>query len=85
MHLAAHRIRIAIIGAVSKPMVIFVRPMIGRGTWNERGCMTKIVERKNSIKVAIAKPLISDIREELLILGGEHRTKVFMSLQYLHN
>ena len=65
MHCAAHRMRIAIIGAVINPMVIFVRPMTGSGTWKERGCITKIVERKNNIKVAIAKPSISDIRDEL--------------------
>jgi hypothetical protein len=50
-------------GAVIKPMVILVRPVIGSGTWMESGCMTKIVERKNNIKVAMAKPLISDISD----------------------
>jgi hypothetical protein len=62
--------RIAIMGAVIKPMVILVRPMIGSGTWKESGCMTKIVERKNNINVAMAKPLISesDIGERLRIL-----------------
>jgi hypothetical protein len=54
--------RIAIMGAVIKPMVILVRPMMGSGTWKESGCTTKIVERKNNIKVAMAKP-ISDIRQ----------------------
>ena len=51
-------------GAVVKPIVIFVCPMRGNGTWNESGRMTKIVERKNSIKVAMANPLMLDIREE---------------------
>jgi hypothetical protein len=50
-------------GAVIKPMVILVRPMIGSGTRKESGCMTKIVERKNSISVTMAKPLMSDIRQ----------------------
>ena len=51
-------------GAVIMPMVIFVRPIRGNGTWKESGCMTKTVEIKNNIKVAMAKPLMSDIREE---------------------
>jgi hypothetical protein len=62
MHFAAHRMRMAIMGAVIKPMMILVRPMIGNGTWKESGCMTKIVERKKNIKVTMAEPLISDIR-----------------------
>ena len=53
--------RIAIIGAVVKPMVILVRPMKGSETWKESGCMTKIAERKNNTKVAMAKPLMLDI------------------------
>ena len=61
--------RMAITGAVVRPIVILVRPMRGSGTWKESGRMTKIVERKNNIKVAMAKPLISDIKEELLVLG----------------
>ena len=59
--------RIAIIGAVIKPMVILVRPMRGSGTWKESGRMTKNVERKNNIKVAMAKPSILDIRGKLRI------------------
>jgi hypothetical protein len=51
-------------GAVIKPMVILVRPMMGSGTWMESGCNTKNVERKNNINVVLAKPLISDIGEE---------------------
>ena len=61
--------RMAIMGAVVRPIVILVRPMKGSGTWKESGRMTKIVERKNNIKVAMAKPLISDIKEELRVLG----------------
>lgn len=57
----------AIMGAVVKPMVILVRPMRGSGMWKESGRMTKIVERKNNIKVAIAKPLILVIREKLQV------------------
>ena len=84
MHWAAHRMRMAIMGAVINPIVILVRPMIGSGTWKERGCMTKIVERKNNTKVAIAKPLISaDIREGP-VLGKKRRTKVFIQL-HPHN
>jgi hypothetical protein len=60
--------RIAIMGAVVKLMVILVRPMRGNVTWKESGRMTKIVERKNNIKVAMAKPSILDIREKLRIL-----------------
>jgi hypothetical protein len=56
--------RIAIMGAVIKPMVILVRPTTGSGTWKESGCMTKIVERKNNIRVAMAKPLISDMTSD---------------------
>lgn len=63
MHWAAHRIRMATMGAVIKPIVILVRPMRGSGTWKESGRMTKNVERKNSIKVAMANPSILDIRE----------------------
>lgn len=46
--------------------------------------MTKIVERKNNIRVAMAKPLISlaDIREVIWIMGEKRRTKVFI---HLHN
>ena len=57
----------AIMGADIKPMVILVRPMIGSGTWKESGCMTKIVERKNNIRVAMAEPFIS------IILGAQLR------------
>jgi hypothetical protein len=60
--------RIAIMGAVIKPMVNLVRPIIGSGTWKESGRMTKIVERKNNIKVAMAKPSISDILERNLVV-----------------
>ena len=48
-------------GAVIKPMMILVRPMKGSGTWKESGCMTKIAERKNNTKVAMAKPSMLDI------------------------
>jgi hypothetical protein len=74
--------RIAIIGAVIKPMVILVRPMKGSGTWKESGCMTKIVERKNNIRVAMAKPLISDMREKLQgFWETKCRTMVFIHLR----
>jgi hypothetical protein len=66
-------------GAVITPMVIRVRPMMGSGTWKESGCMTKIVERRNDIGVAMAKLLISVIRK-LRILGKKSRSKVFISL-----
>lgn len=53
-------------GAVVRPIVILVRPMRGSGTWKESGRMTKIVERKNNINVAMAKPSI-DIREKFRV------------------
>jgi hypothetical protein len=57
------------IGAVIKPIVNFVRPMIGNGILKEHGCMTKIVESKKNTKVAMDEPLSSDIRlKELWIL-----------------
>jgi hypothetical protein len=70
--------RMAIMGAVVKPMVILVRPMRGSRTWKESGRMTKIVERKNNIKVAMAKPLILDIRGELRIPGNRSKTNVVL-------
>ena len=62
-------------GAVVKPRVILVRPIIGSGTWKEVGSTTKIVERKNNTKVAMAKPFI---REKLRILGENCRTKILI-------
>ena len=81
MHWAAHKTRIANIGAVIKPIVNFVRPRVGSGIWNENGYMTKIVESKKDTKVAMEEPLISDIRlEELWILGDARR----QSRQFLY-
>ena len=52
---------IVMIGADISPMVIRVRPITGNGTWNETGCITKIVERKKSIRVTIENLSMSDM------------------------
>lgn len=58
-------------GAVIKPIVNFVRPMIGSGIWKKNGFMTKNVESKKNIKVAMEEPLNSDIMlKELWILNA---------------
>lgn len=51
IHCIRHRRRVVIIGAVIRSTVIFDRPMIGKGTSQESGCTTKIVERIKSTKV----------------------------------
>lgn len=64
-------------------MVNLVRPMIGSGTWKESGCMTKNVERKNNIKVAMAKPLISDIGGRIRIQGKQWENQSFYTFAFV--
>ena len=55
-HCAAHRIKMAMIGAVVKLIGTLLKPRYGMKNGKEKGRMTQMMERMNTTRVAIEDP-----------------------------